>query len=165
MITSAIIFALVLGTFVFWLLPHAGLVRRTLSAGLFVALIAVVYGGGVELLSRPKPLRLEWRDATKAEVVSAVLDEGNGVYVWLTVPGLPEPRAYTLPWDVDMAQQLQTALSEAETTGATVQMQLSGEPGLDDREPKFYAIPQPPLPAKDYQSADPVFYQRSDQPT
>jgi hypothetical protein len=165
MIISAIIFALVLGTFLFCILPHAGLARRTLSAGLFVALIAVVYGGGVDLLSRPKPLRLEWRDATKAEVLSAVLNEDNGIYVWLTVPGLPEPRAYALPWNVDMAQQLQTALSNAEATGAAVQMLLPTELGLDDRDPMFYAMPQPPLPAKDYQSADPMIYQRSDQPS
>jgi hypothetical protein len=28
-------------------------------------------------------------------------------------------------------------------------MRLPFEPTLDDREPKFYALPQPPLPPKD----------------
>jgi hypothetical protein len=37
------------------------------------------------------------------------------------------------------------------------------EGGLDTREPKFYAMPQPALPAKDYDSAAPVILQQPDQ--
>ena len=44
-------------------------------------LIAVVYGGSIELLGRPKPLRLEWRDAADAQVVSAVPVENEAIYV------------------------------------------------------------------------------------
>ena len=124
-----------------------------------MALIAVVYGGGLELLGRPKPLRLEWRDAAAAEVVSAVPVEGEGIYLWLKRPGSMEPRAYVLPWGIDAAQQLQTAMSDAEANGTVVQMAVPFEAGLDDREPKFYATPQRAQPAKDYQGS-PIVYER-----
>jgi hypothetical protein len=152
MIAAAIIFALLLGAFIFSVLPAVSLVRRLLSVGLFVALIAIVYGGGIELLGRPKPLWLEWRDATAARVLGAVPVEGEAIYVWLALPNSPEPHAYTLPWSMEVAQQLQTAMSEAEAKGTTVQM-MPSEAGLDDREQKFYATPQPPMPAKDYRDS------------
>ena len=86
MIVSAIVFALLLGAFVFLILPRAGLARRALSVGTFVLLIAVVYAGSIELLGRPKPMRLEWRDAADAQVVSAVPVENQAIYVWLIMP-------------------------------------------------------------------------------
>ena len=161
MIASAILFAFLLGAFIFSILPSVGLARRMLSVGLFVALIAVVYGGGVELLSRPKPMRLEWRDAAAAQVLSAVPVDGESIYVWLRLPSSSEPRAYALPWSVDAAQQLQTAMSDAEAKGTAVQMTMPFEANLDDREPKFYATPQPTLPAKDYRDSA-IVYRRRD---
>ena len=38
---------------------------------------------------------------------------------------------------------------EAEENQSGVQMRLPFEPSLDDREQKFYALPQPALPPKD----------------
>ena len=162
MIVSAIIFALVLGAFIFAILPRAGLARRSFSVGLFVILIAVVYGGGIELLGRPKPLRLEWRDAAEAKVLSAAPVENEAIYVWLSMPGSPEPRAYVLPWSVEAAQQLQTAMSEAEANGTSVRMTMPVEPGTDDRDPKFYATPQPATPPKNYQGTGAMVYQQPD---
>ena len=98
MIVSAIVFALLLGAFVFLILPRAGFARRALSVGTFVLLIAVVYAGSIELLGRPKPMRLEWRDAADAQVVSAVPVENQAIYVWLIMPLSSEPSAYVLPW-------------------------------------------------------------------
>ena len=40
------------GAFIFVILPHAGFARRTLSVGIFLTLIAVVYVGASELLGR-----------------------------------------------------------------------------------------------------------------
>jgi hypothetical protein len=163
MIASAVVFALLLGAFIFGVLPHGGLARRALSAGMFVVLIVLVYGGGIELLSRPKPLRLEWRAPAEAKVLGAVPVENEAIYVWLDLPDAPEPRAYVLPWDLRQAQQLQQAMSEAEASGTSVRMSLSTEGGLDLREPKFYAMPQPALPAKDYDGGTPLLYQPPDQ--
>ena len=162
MIISAVIFALLLGAFVFVILPRAGLARRTLSVGIFVVLIAVVYGGCIELLGRPKPLRLEWRDAADAQVVSAVPVENEAIYVWLIMPDSSEPCAYVLPWSLQAAQQLQEAMSQAEAEGTGVRMTMPFEASLDDREPMFYAMPQPATPPKDYQEGGPLVHRQPD---
>ena len=143
-------FALLLGAFIFFVLPRGRVWQRAASATIFLVLIGVVYGGSIELLSRPKPLRLEWRDATEAKVIGATMREGEAIYVWLEVPGADMPRAYALPWDMQMAQQLQNAMQEGQANGTDVEMSMPFEPGLDDREPKFYAAPQPALPDKNY---------------
>ena len=159
MMIAPVIFALLLGAFIFVILPHAGFARRTLSVGIFLALIAVVYVGASELLGRPKPFALEWRDVAKAEVLSGVPVENEAIYLWLTMPGSPEPRAYVLPWSQSAAQQLQDATGKAEADGTAVEMAMPSETGLDTRAPMFYAQPQPPLPVKDYQrGARPLVY-------
>jgi hypothetical protein len=163
MIISAIIFASLLGAFIFLILPRAGLARRTLSVSIFVLLIAVVYGGSIELLGRPKPLRLEWRDAADAEVVSAVPVENKAIYVWLIMPDSSEPCAYVLPWSLQTAQQLQEAMSQAEADGTAVRMVMPFESSLEDREPMFYAMPQPAMPPKDYRGGSPLVHRQTDE--
>jgi len=166
MIISAILFALLLGAFVFLVLPRGSSWQRAASATIFVILLAVVYGGSIELLSRPKPLRLEWRDAKDAQVVSASLREGEGIYVWLQLDGTSEPRSYILPWNMKVAQQLQTAMQEGQAQGTGVKMVMPFASGLDERDPKFYAMPQPALPDKDYGSggSGPVILNRTGSP-
>jgi hypothetical protein len=153
---SALAFALLLGMFIFAVLPRGRLWQRTLSAGLFVVLVVVVYGGSAELLGRPKPMRLEWRDAQHAKVLGSSLRENDAIYLWLQFDNGSEPRAYRLPWSIEAAQQLQTATQEGEANGTGVQMSMSGEVGLDQREPKFYAEPQQALPDKNYGRIGPL---------
>jgi hypothetical protein len=58
MIVSALLFALLLGAFIFLVLPQGRLWQRTAAASLFVVLVAVVYGGSAELLGkRPCPTK------------------------------------------------------------------------------------------------------------
>ena len=162
MIFSAALFALLLGLFVFVVLPRAYGWRRYLSVGIFVLLTAVVFGGTIELMSRPKPFALEWRDMAEAKVLGASVHEGDTIYVWLEVEGEEEPRAYALPWDLEAAQELQGAMSEAQATGTGVAMAQSAfESGIDDREPMFYALPQPAMPPKDYDGVapEPIIYE------
>jgi hypothetical protein len=64
-----------------------------------------------------------------------------------------EPRAYQLPWDRRTAEQLQAAARAAAEQQAALRMRLPFEPSLDDREPRFYALPQPALPPKDAPTA------------
>jgi hypothetical protein len=59
-----------------------------------------------------------------------------------------------------MAEQLQAALRDAEERRSDVQMRLPFEPSLDDREPKFYALPQPTLPSKDLDQPPVQVYQQ-----
>jgi hypothetical protein len=162
MIISAVFFALLLGAFVFLVLPRGRVWQRTASATIFVLLIALVYGGSIELLGRPKPVRLEWRDMEKAQVLGASMREDQAIYLWLQFDGAPEPKVYTLPWSMQTAQDLQNAMQEGEASGTGVEMTMSLESGLDDREPKFHAVPQPALPDKNYYSGP--FASRSNGP-
>jgi hypothetical protein len=139
--------------------------RRLAIRGAALATAALfmpfAYASLVQLLSKPKPVDLEWwqNGAAEAEVVASRLIEEEGIYLWLQLPEVTEPRAYVLPWDRTSAEQLQQALRDAEQKGSGVQMRLPFEPSLDDREPKFYALPQPALPPKDLIDPPPEFYQ------
>ena len=150
MIPSAVIFALLLGILIFAVLPRGRVWQRTVAATAYVLLVAIVYGGSIDLLGRPKPVRLEWRDLQEAQVLGSSLRENQAIYVWLQASPDSEPLSYALPWDMKMAQQLQTAMEEGEANGTGVQMNLSKETGQDTREPMFYALPQPALPDKNY---------------
>ena len=82
-------------------------------------------------------------------MLGSSMREGEGIFLWLQLVDLVEPRSYVLPWSQELAQQLQDALCEAEENGTAVQMRLPFEPSIDNREPKFYAMPQPAFPPKD----------------
>ncbi len=136
------------------LAPKAGALA---CAALFMP---VGYAGFSDLLSRPKPVALEWwlAHAQEATVLGSQMREGTSLYLWLQVDGESEPRAYRLPWDQRTAQQLQAALDEAERNGTQARMRLPFEPTLDAREPKFYAPPQQALPPKDLAQPPPQVY-------
>ncbi len=126
--------------------------RAKLSALLTTILfLPLAYAAMVLLLSKPKPVHLEWwqANAEEATVLGSSMREGQGIYLWLQMVDLVEPRSYVLPWSQELAQQLQDALRQAEENGTAVQMRLPFEPSLDNREPKFYAMPQPAFPPKD----------------
>lgn len=165
MIASAVLFALMLGALTFILLPSGRTWQRAVAASLFVLLVGVVYAGSIEFLGRPKPIRLEWRNVAEAEVLGSSIRENEAIYVWLQSDEDPEPRVYALPWSMEAAQGLQAAMEESEANGAGVQMKMAAQPGLDDREPRFYALPQPALPDKDYSAgplASGIDWQQSD---
>jgi hypothetical protein len=119
------------------------------------------YAGFSDLMSRPKPVEMEWwlSHADEATVLGSQMNEGSSLYVWLQVSGEAEPRAYRLPWNQRMAEELQKALEEAERNGSMVKMRLPFESSLDRREPKFYALPQPALPPKDLTQPPAQVYQ------
>jgi hypothetical protein len=126
-----------------------------------VLFLPLGYASLVDLLSKPKPVDLEWwlREVAEAEVLASRPVEGEGIYLWLQLPDVAEPRAYVLPWDRASAEQLQEATPEADQEGGGVQMRLPFEPSLDEREARFYARPQPAPPAKDLIDPPPQFYQ------
>jgi hypothetical protein len=41
-----------------------------------------------------------------AKIIGSYLKENDGVYLWLQLPGLDEPRYYKLPWDEKVAKAL-----------------------------------------------------------
>lgn len=103
-----------------------------------------------DLLSRPKPLQLELvQNHLKAAVVTAaILREGKGIYLWLQITGLEEPRAYTLPWNEQLAIQLHRAQQEAEVSGTDVEMTLPSGDTRDTDMPLFKARVAMALPLK-----------------
>ena len=115
------------------------------------AFLPAAYAAMVDLLSKPKPASFEWwlDKAGEATVLGSSMVEDEAIYLWLQLDGVGEPRAYALPWDQRTAEQLQAAAREAAEQQAAVRMRLPFEPTLDDREPRFYALPQPALPPKD----------------
>mgnify|MGYP001181829729 FL=1 len=145
----AALIAACLGSIAVWA-PRRLLVKAS-ALGAFALFMPVGFAGWSDLLSRPKPVALEWwlSKADEATVLAGTFHEGAGIYVWLQLDGSPEPRAYQLPWSKTEAQQLQKALRDAEASGSGVRMRMPFEPSLDPREPRFYALPQPAMPPKD----------------
>ena len=97
------------------------------------------------------------------QVLGAMPIENEAIYVWLVMPGATEPCAYVLPWSLEAAQQLQDAMNQAEADGTGVRMGIPFEASLDDREPMFYAMPQPAMPAKDYPDSTPLIHLQPDE--
>ncbi len=112
--------------------------------------LPAAYVSLADLLSRPKPMEIEWNNVELAEatVLGARMKEDEAIYLWLGIEGLAEPRAYVMPWNQEMAQQLQDAQRAAEAEGNGVRMSQPFERSWDKRERRFYAAPQPPLPDK-----------------
>lgn len=112
--------------------------------------IPAAYASLGELLSRPKPVELEWRhrDLGEATVLSSIMREGDAIYLWLQLPGEEQPRAYALPWDDSLARELHEAQQEAEGAGTPLRVRLPFEPSLNEEQPMFHTPPQPPLPPK-----------------
>lgn len=132
------------------------------AVGTAAVFLPTAYAGLLHLLSMPKPVELEWwhANAEQATVLGSSLREGEGIYLWLQIRGIPEPRAYVLPWSRDLAEQLQTAQREARQQETGVQMRLPFESSLEDREPKFYSMPQPQPPSKDLDRRPAQRYER-----
>jgi hypothetical protein len=131
------------------------------ALGVAALFLPAAYAGFLQLLSMPKPVALEWwhAHAGEATVVASTLREGEGIYLWLQLSDAPEPRAYLLPWRRDLAVQLQADSREVEQQGGDVRMRAPFERSYDDRERKFYALPQPAPPPKDQDDPGPQRYQ------
>jgi len=158
MITFVIAFvslALLLGSFAYTMLPMVGQARRALVSGLFAVLLGILFFGYSDMLGRPKATQIEFlrSAAEEAKVLGAYFKEGEGVFLWLQLTGVDEPRYYKLPWDEKTAQQIQAAIQDNATQhGGGVAMKLPFEHGWAKKEePKFYPLPQPKLPDKPYE--------------
>ncbi len=103
-----------------------------------------------DILSRPKPMNLETahKDLQEVGVISALMREDEGIYLWLQLPEIEEPRSYKLPWSEEAAKQLHKAQQSAEANGTEVQMKKPFETTVDTQDPVFYAAPQAALPPK-----------------
>ena len=151
-------FTLVLGAYLWWAF---GWSRWKLYAAsplvAFVVLLTLVWTGGAELLSRPKPLALEWRRPAQAEVLAARFVEDVAIYLWLALPDGDEPRAYILPWSVEVAKQILEVLRKGgQERGVMVDRPFNLERSLEDRQ-AFHPPPQPKAQPKDDQGTPEIF--------
>ncbi len=133
---------------------------KIIALALAVLVLPAAYASFTELLSRPKPLHLEWhqRALSEATVLSAMLHEGDHIYLWLALPDLEQPRAYALPWDEELARQLHRAQQQAEGEGSRVRMRRPFQRRLDSDKPLFYAPPQSPPPVKAEPAQTPLIF-------
>ena len=143
------VLAATLGTVSVWS-PRRMAVKAGALAVAF-ALMGTGYAAMLDLLSKPKPASFEWwlDQAAEATVLGNSMIEDQAIYLWLQLDGVKEPRAYELPWDRRTAEQLQTAARAAAEQQSALRMRLPLEKSLDDRDPRFYALPQPALPPKE----------------
>lgn len=120
--------------------------------GFMTILAFLVFGftSMAELLGLPKPIKLEWfkKSTPEAKVLWAKIVEGKEILLLLEVPKKPKPEYYTMPYDFEFAKQLQKALEEGKKHGTVPRVRLPFEWSWENREPKFYALPQPALPPK-----------------
>ncbi len=123
---------------------------RTGAVVLFALLTAVGYGALIELMSRPKPASLEWvrTQAATVKVAASQLRENEAIYLWLVFDNEPEPRAYKLPWNMDMARQLRDAEQRAAQRRSEVRMKTPFSRNDAKTEQVFHAPPRPAPPPK-----------------
>ena len=124
---------------------------KVLSLVLVAGILPTLYLALGELLSRPKPASIEWvqRNAQEAVVLQSKIDEEIAIYVWLLIDGVSEPRAYVLPWNLEMAKQLHRAKQRAESEGTEIKMKNPfRRHDLKVEEAIFYASNHRPLPPK-----------------
>jgi hypothetical protein len=158
MIISAIVLALVLGAFIFLILPP------WMACGFGRHLRAPDRARLRRLRRAARPSQAISAGVARcadAQLVSAVPVENEAIYVWL-MPEASESCAYVLPWSLRAAQQLQEAMSQAEADGTAVRMSVPLESSLEDREPMFHAMPQLAMPPKDYQPGNPLVHRQPD---
>jgi len=143
--------ALLLGAFAYVAVPAGSPGRRAAIACFFAVILGTLFFGYSDMLGRPKTTRLEvFRTSMPdAKIIGSYLKENDGVYLWLKLPGLDEPRYYKLPWSEKVAKALQEAIAESERQhGSGVGMGVPFGHSWKQEQPKFYALPQPRLPDK-----------------
>lgn len=125
------------------------------AMALMVALVGGGYAGLAELMSRPKPVTLEWvrGAAQSARVAASHMRENEAIYLWLVLEGETEPRAYRLPWSTEMAKQLRDAQSDAERRKGEVRMTRPFRSQRGEDERVFHSPPRAALPPKRAESS------------
>jgi len=124
---------------------------RILALGLGISFLPMGFGAMTELLSKPKPVSLEWlqRSAVEAKVHGSIARENEAIYVWLQLPDDKEPRAYVLPWSEAAAIEMHKAKSQADAQGTQLMMKVPFKSrNKQQADTQFYPAPQPKAPPK-----------------
>ncbi len=157
--------ALLLGAFAFLGMPAMTHRRRAVVASFFAVLLTLLFFGYSDMLGRPKSTALEIARGgiDDVKLLGSYAAEGKGIYLWVQLPGVDEPRYYRMPSSESAATALQEAQQQnAQNHGAGVRMQMPFELSWDTREPLFYPAPQPKMPEKP-RFSPPAIYQAPEQ--
>lgn len=102
-----------------------------------------------ETLSRPKPTQAEILRLTtdEAEIIAFRLIEDRGIYLWLNLSGISEPRYYILPWD-DVTARALNKLSKSNVARGGMIVKGLFQRSWNEGPPTFYPLPQSKLPDK-----------------
>lgn len=134
---------------VFWLSGRAWASALVVLAGMLAA-VAVGY---LQLLSRPAPLESARAALEDSQILGALPQEGDALYLWLLPRAAVEPRYYAIPWGPEtrrLAEAIVEAMREAEAGGT---LAILGED--DDGEWLPHPPPQPTMPPKELTTTPP----------
>jgi hypothetical protein len=133
---------------------------RVCAVAMAALFIPAAYASVADLLSRPKPVSIEWmhRNAREATVLGSRISDGKAIYLWLQLPGEMQPRAYVLPYSEQTARQLFEAQAEAKQKGTETKMKrpFGRRQARETADEQFFAPPQPPLPLKSRDNSSPI---------
>lgn len=88
--------------------------------GVSVGLALYLYN---QLLSQPRPISQEFFNSAEEAVVLATHPRsGEAIYLWLQLPGNPQPAYYVMPWSGRAAEELEISQREAREHGGRVVM-------------------------------------------
>ena len=123
---------------------------RSGALALSALLMVSGYAGLTELMSRPKPVSLEWVRGQDGplKVAASHFRENEAIYLWVVFKGQTEPRAYRLPWNLEMAKQLREAQRRAQGRKSEVMMKALTVKSPNPSDRMFYAPPRPAPPPK-----------------
>ena len=139
--------------FVGFLLVASRALSRRLRVGSAISglsLVVVAFFATTELLSLPKPTRLEIlrQGVMDIEIIAARIIKNQGIYLLTQLPDETEPRYYVLPWDQDLADQIRKGM-ENNKRGLRMTRPFSWDRSWDLRDPpKVYEPPPEKLPPK-----------------
>lgn len=127
---------------------------KLIAVGLVIAFLPTAYASYVSLLSRPKPVELEWlrHQPEDTALLASSMVEDEAIYLWVEVAGLDQPRAYVLPWSEETARELHGAQRDAREDGGQVRVRFPGE-AFQPGERMFYAEPPQALAPKTVEPA------------
>lgn len=155
---AAALLAAALAAIAIW--SNQKLMLKVCAVAIVGLILPAAYITIADLLSRPKPVTLEWsaRNLSEATVLSAQLEEGERIFLWLRLKGIEEPRYFALPWNEQVAKQLYGAQREAKEKGTEVRMKRPAGRKYVESEKMFYAAPQPAAPLKQAPSNSPYYH-------
>lgn len=124
---------LFIGSFFAVKYARSGGTRLTISV-FFLITVGLAFLVPIEFSSHAKPISMEWykRDLSQANLIWGGMKENVGIFVLLDWG--EGPRLYRIPWDIELALELQQAMEEAEENDGEDSESQEGQDGQEGQE-------------------------------